>query len=130
MKFFQLFAKICLHFALFLPCKWEKQAQFSFKLHRYYKKQQDFLSCCRYFLLFMLFMVIMFAGHWFVLLELSINGRRLNPAPERGLADGTVCFYHFSFDFRNRLHNSNKKRNNRPVYQTKRLNLFNLFLWG
>ena len=41
--------------------------------------------------------------------ELSINGRRLNLAPERGLADGTVCFYHFSFDFRNRLHNGNKK---------------------
>lgn len=37
------------------------------------------------------------------------NGRRSILLPKGGVANGTVCFYHFSIDICNRLHIGNKK---------------------
>ncbi len=45
--------------------------------------------------------------------ELSINGRWSILLPKGGVANGTICIYHFDIDICNRLHIGNKKEINR-----------------
>lgn len=41
------------------------------------------------------------------------NGRRSILLPKGGVANGTICIYHFNIDICNRLHIGNKKEINR-----------------